>query len=151
MLACSLRNNFFSVLLDLVLEGGVLLREPLDLSVELVELAVEQDDEAMEAYLEKLREQRRDAEKHDLQVTSALGAPNGLAAGAAMLISLFFSMNLLLFVLNLIPLPPLDGRGRGPTALPLEDAEPPPSTPPPHYPPHHPYLAYLYRNVCEDC
>ena len=29
------------MLLDLVLEGGVLLREPLDLSVELVELAVE--------------------------------------------------------------------------------------------------------------
>lgn len=44
-------------------------------------------------------------------VTSAVGDPGGLAAAAAFLLSIFFSMNLLLFVLNMLPVPPLDGSG----------------------------------------
>lgn len=36
-------------------------------------------------------------------------AQPGVAVGAAKLLSILFSMNLLLFVFNLIPLPPLDG------------------------------------------
>ena len=36
---------------------------------------------------------------------------SGRADAAALLISVFFSMNLLLFVLNMIPVPPLDGSG----------------------------------------
>ena len=40
---------------------------------------------------------------------------SALAGSAALLLSVFFSMNLLLAVLNLLPLPPLDGAG----ALPL--------------------------------
>ncbi|MEZ4353059.1 MAG: site-2 protease family protein [Myxococcota bacterium] len=52
------------------------------------------------------------------RVTTALGAADGLAAGAAMLLSLFFSMNLLLFVLNMVPLPPLDGSGALPLLMP---------------------------------
>jgi len=52
------------------------------------------------------------------QITAAVGAPSSLAAGAAFLISVFFSMNLLLFVLNMIPLPPLDGSGALPLLLP---------------------------------
>lgn len=52
------------------------------------------------------------------QVTTSLGAQNGLAAGVAMLLSLLFSMNLLLFVLNLMPLPPLDGSGALPLLMP---------------------------------
>jgi Zn-dependent protease len=51
-------------------------------------------------------------------VTSALGDPSGLAAGAAFVLSLFFSMNLLLCLLNMIPLPPLDGSGALPLILP---------------------------------
>lgn len=39
----------------------------------------------------------------------AQGASSGWPTTAALLVSLFFSMNLLLFTLNLIPLPPLDG------------------------------------------
>lgn len=42
-------------------------------------------------------------------VTSAIGDPASLAAGSALLLSIFFSLNLLLFVLNMIPMPPLDG------------------------------------------
>ena len=42
-------------------------------------------------------------------MTAAVGDPNGLAAGAAFVLSILFSMNLLLFVLNMLPLPPLDG------------------------------------------
>lgn len=45
------------------------------------------------------------------QVTAAIGEPSGLAAGWAFVLSIFFSMNLLLFLLNMIPLPPLDGSG----------------------------------------
>jgi Zn-dependent protease len=48
---------------------------------------------------------------HFDQIVASAGDGNGLAAGMAMLVSLFFSMNLLLFVLNMIPLPPLDGSG----------------------------------------
>jgi Zn-dependent protease len=52
------------------------------------------------------------------QITAAAGDPSGLIAGAAFLLSIFFSMNLLLFVLNMIPLPPLDGSGALPLLLP---------------------------------
>ncbi|MEZ4332656.1 MAG: site-2 protease family protein [Myxococcota bacterium] len=44
-------------------------------------------------------------------VTSSLGAPGGIAAATALLLSIFFSMNLLLFLLNMMPVPPLDGSG----------------------------------------
>jgi Zn-dependent protease len=47
------------------------------------------------------------------QVAASDASP--LAAASAMLLSVFFSMNLLLAVLNLLPVPPLDGAG----ALPL--------------------------------
>ena len=49
----------------------------------------------------------------------AVGEPNTLWAGAAYLLGVLFSMNLLLTVFNLLPLPPLDGSG----ALPLLLAE----------------------------
>jgi Zn-dependent protease len=55
------------------------------------------------------------ASVHFRQITAAVGDPSGLAAGFAFVLSLAFSMNLLLFLFNLIPLPPLDGSG----ALPL--------------------------------
>jgi Zn-dependent protease len=55
---------------------------------------------------------------HFSQVTAAVGDPNGLVAGGAFLLSIFFSLNLLLFVLNMIPLPPLDGSGALPLILP---------------------------------
>jgi Zn-dependent protease len=45
------------------------------------------------------------------RVTAAVGEAGGLAAAAAFLLSIFFSMNLLLFVLNMLPVPPLDGSG----------------------------------------
>ena len=51
-------------------------------------------------------------------ITAAVGDPNGLAAGMGFVLSLFFSMNLLLFVLNMLPLPPLDGSGALPLVLP---------------------------------
>jgi Zn-dependent protease len=38
-------------------------------------------------------------------------ASTGIASGLAVLASMLFSMNLILFILNLIPLPPLDGSG----------------------------------------
>ncbi len=41
------------------------------------------------------------------QVTAAAGP--GPANGVAVIVSIFFSLNLILFVFNLIPLPPLDG------------------------------------------
>ncbi len=40
-----------------------------------------------------------------------LPAGPGLWAGAALMLSVFFSLNLILVVLNLIPVPPLDGAG----------------------------------------
>ncbi len=52
------------------------------------------------------------------RITSAAGDPSSVAAGAAFVLSIFFSMNLLLFVLNMIPLPPLDGSGALPLILP---------------------------------
>jgi Zn-dependent protease len=45
------------------------------------------------------------------------GAPTGLWAGAAAVLGVFFSVNLLLAVLNLLPLPPLDGSGAVPLFL----------------------------------
>ena len=45
------------------------------------------------------------------QITQSTGDPNGLAAGIGFLMSVAFSLNLLLFVLNMLPLPPLDGSG----------------------------------------
>jgi Zn-dependent protease len=48
-------------------------------------------------------------------VTAALG--NDAWKGAAFLLSLFFSMNLVLFALNIIPLPPLDGSAAVPLLL----------------------------------
>jgi Zn-dependent protease len=47
---------------------------------------------------------------------------SGLASSAALLLSVFFSMNLLLAVLNLIPVPPLDGAGALPLVLSDESA-----------------------------
>jgi Zn-dependent protease len=44
-------------------------------------------------------------------VTASLGAPGGIASATALLLSIFFSMNLLLFLLNMMPVPPLDGSG----------------------------------------
>jgi Zn-dependent protease len=44
-------------------------------------------------------------------VTMALGDAGSLAGASALLLSIFFSMNLLLFVLNMLPVPPLDGSG----------------------------------------
>ncbi len=52
------------------------------------------------------------------QITVAVGDPSGLLAGTAFILSIFFSLNLLLFVLNMIPLPPLDGSGALPLILP---------------------------------
>lgn len=52
------------------------------------------------------------------QVTQAIGEPGSLAAASAFLLSIFFSMNLLLFVLNMMPVPPLDGAGALPLVLP---------------------------------
>ncbi len=52
------------------------------------------------------------------QVTAAIGDPGSVVAAGAFLISLFFSMNLLLFVLNMLPVPPLDGSGALPLLLP---------------------------------
>ena len=45
-------------------------------------------------------------------------ATRGLGTAMAYMLSLFFSMNLLLFLLNMIPLPPLDGSGAMPLLLP---------------------------------
>lgn len=57
------------------------------------------------------------------QVTAAVGEGGDLPSAFAMLISLFFSMNLLLFLLNMIPLPPLDGSGAIPLILPADWVE----------------------------
>lgn len=43
------------------------------------------------------------------QITAATGDPNGLAAGLGFVLSVAFSMNLLLFVLNMFPISPFDG------------------------------------------
>ena len=52
------------------------------------------------------------------QVTAAIGDAGGLVPAVAFLLSIFFSMNLLLFVLNMLPVPPLDGSGALPLLLP---------------------------------
>jgi Zn-dependent protease len=53
---------------------------------------------------------------HFSQVTAA--GELGVTSAAAFILSVFFSMNLVLVVLNLIPLPPLDGSGALPLLLP---------------------------------
>jgi Zn-dependent protease len=52
------------------------------------------------------------------QVTAAAGGPSSLGAAFAFVLSVFFSMNLLLFLLNMLPVPPLDGSGALPLLLP---------------------------------
>jgi Zn-dependent protease len=54
----------------------------------------------------------------DMSAIGGLGEAGGLASAFAMLLSLFFSMNLLLFLLNMIPFPPLDGASALPLILP---------------------------------
>ncbi len=49
------------------------------------------------------------------QVTAA--APGGLFSAAAALVSIFFTLNILLFLFNLLPFPPLDGSGIVPLFL----------------------------------
>ena len=51
------------------------------------------------------------------QVTAAVGAEGGAMGMLAFFLSAVFSLNLLLAVLNLIPVPPLDGSGALPLAL----------------------------------
>jgi Zn-dependent protease len=58
------------------------------------------------------------ASVHFKQITAGVGDPSSIAAGLAFVMSLAFSMNLLLFLFNLIPLPPLDGSGALPLILP---------------------------------
>jgi Zn-dependent protease len=55
---------------------------------------------------------------HFSQIVSSVGPGTGLAEGVAFVLSVFFSMNLLLFLLNMLPLPPLDGSGALPLLLP---------------------------------
>jgi Zn-dependent protease len=55
------------------------------------------------------------------QVTEA--ASPGAAQAVAFVISVFFSLNLVLLILNLIPVPPLDGYGALPIILPTEALE----------------------------
>lgn len=55
------------------------------------------------------------------RVTEATAA-GGTAAGAATLLSILFSLNLLLFVFNLLPLPPLDGSSVLPMMMSAETA-----------------------------
>jgi Zn-dependent protease len=57
------------------------------------------------------------------QVVVASGPQASLASGAAYLLSAFFTMNLVLLLLNLIPVPPLDGSGALPLFLPDHWAE----------------------------
>ncbi len=61
------------------------------------------------------------ADGFDLFTGLASGAPGG-AAGAATLLSILFSLNLLLFVFNLLPLPPLDGSAVLPMLMSAETA-----------------------------
>jgi Zn-dependent protease len=50
-------------------------------------------------------------------------APDGIWPAVAFLLSVLFSLNLLLFVFNLLPLPPLDGSGAVPLLLSERSAE----------------------------
>jgi len=52
-----------------------------------------------------------------------MGATAGLADAAAFVLSVFFSLNLVLLVLNLIPVPPLDGYGALRLVLPRAASE----------------------------
>ena len=52
------------------------------------------------------------------QVVVSSGPQGSIASGAAYLLSAFFTMNLVLLLLNLIPVPPLDGSGALPLLLP---------------------------------
>ena len=52
-----------------------------------------------------------------------ISASGGGASGVAFLLSAFFTMNLVLLILNLIPVPPLDGSGAMPLLLSPEWAE----------------------------
>jgi len=49
-------------------------------------------------------------------------AGGGLGAAAAFILSVFFTLNLILFLFNLFPLPPLDGSGALPLVLPAHVA-----------------------------
>ena len=51
------------------------------------------------------------------QVVTAVPGAGGLASGIAFLLSAFFTMNLVLLLLNLIPVPPLDGSAAMPLIL----------------------------------
>jgi Zn-dependent protease len=55
---------------------------------------------------------------HLTRITSVAPGAGEWIASLVLLLSIFFSMNLLLFVLNMIPLPPLDGSGALPLVLP---------------------------------
>ena len=55
------------------------------------------------------------------QVTEAANA--GPAQALAFVVSVFFSLNLVLLILNLIPVPPLDGYGALPLVLPARALE----------------------------
>jgi len=51
-------------------------------------------------------------------VASAAAGADGMASGLATFLSIAFSLNLILFLFNLLPLPPLDGSGALPLFLP---------------------------------
>jgi Zn-dependent protease len=53
----------------------------------------------------------------EVRFGSLVSGAAGLADSVAIFLSMFFSMNLLLFVLNMIPLPPMDGAGSVPLLL----------------------------------
>lgn len=55
--------------------------------------------------------------------TLVIASQPGLPTGFAMLLSILFSLNVLLFVFNLIPVPPLDGSGVIPLFLKEETAQ----------------------------
>jgi Zn-dependent protease len=55
---------------------------------------------------------------HLTRITGVAPGAGEWVASLVLLLSIFFSMNLLLFVLNMIPFPPLDGSGALPLVLP---------------------------------
>jgi Zn-dependent protease len=55
----------------------------------------------------------------EISFEQVVGAPaGGIAAGLATILSIFFMLNLILLIFNLLPLPPLDGSGALPLVLP---------------------------------
>jgi len=56
--------------------------------------------------------------------SSVVAAAPGFAAGAGTVVSILFTLNLVLFAFNLLPLPPLDGSGALPLLLPARWALP---------------------------